>query len=509
MIDALPTTLTELYLAAVTHFDKEHFRKFDRHSSEEATKKLQSLAFKGIEPMQLIFDNASFDEEMKQSGLLNSLCNPYSQVQTQFCFIHLTIQEFLAAKHVIESFHPQEIKEFISSHINSGKWHLVLQFIAGLLGKEIKILKKDRCEVKDCVLAFAESFHFTCEDGVFHVAKSYTLLLIIKCLREVEDEEIVKEACETTAINDIVGLVEGGGPVMLTSSDWSAVFFVCKHMKKLKKLNLWLSELSEESYLNLLRLLERRCLEELVLDGSPSGTKGNIFKSLMESKCSLSHKHSKLVKLFFYKHDVTDEILSAMCEFFRNGHGISLKEVTLPRCKIRSHELSIFCQVLDDKLCPHLTHMNFGDNDIADEGLTELCHTLTKQKLLQLTELKLSVCSLTNECVPALCELLTDECCNLIDLSLSGNPGIKGEGLHILCKDALTKEHCKLVKLDLDWCSLKDEYIPDLHKTLQDEHCRLRKLSLYGNKFTEKGRKSIREIAAHEHCKTRGLEINT
>ena len=567
-IDALPTTLTDLYQAAVAHFGKEHFRKFDRHSSEEATKKLQSLAFKGIEPMQLIFDNALFDEEMKQSGLLNSLSNPYSQVQTQFCFIHLTIQEFIAAKHVIESFNPEEIKEFISSHLNNGKWHLVLQFIAGLLGKQIKMLKKDRREVKDCVLAFAESFELTSEDGVFYVDKSYTLLLIMKCLREVKDEEIVKEACKTTAINDIVGLAEGDGPVELSSGDWSAVFLVCKHMKNLKKLDLVPTEWSEECYLAFLRLLEQRCIEELVLGRSPSGTKRNIFKSLMKSKCSLNHEHSKLVKLFLSNHDVTDEILSAMCEFFRNGHGICLKVLTLYECKISSHDLSIFCQVVDDKLCPHLTYLGFGGNNIADEGLTELCRTLTKRKLLKLTQLDLSGCSLTNECVPALCELLTNECCNLIGLTLGSNPGIKDEGLHILCKDALTKEHCKLeklglghcsltddclpelcnalqdehckltwlelsrskitdkglhmlcelaltkehcklVELDLSGCSLTDDCIPDLGKTLQDEHCRLKELDLYGNKFTEKGKKSIHEIAAHEHCKTRGLEILT
>ena len=47
-------------------------------------------------------------------------------------------------------------------------------------------------------------------DGVFDVTKNYTSLLIMKCLREVEDEEIVKEACETTAINDIVDLRYGG-----------------------------------------------------------------------------------------------------------------------------------------------------------------------------------------------------------------------------------------------------------------------------------------------------------
>ena len=253
-IESLPTTLTDLYQAAVTHLDENHFRKVGGQSSEEAIKKLQSLAFKGIEPMQLIFDSKSFDEQMKQSGLLNSLSNPHSQAQTQFCFVHLTIQEFLAARHVIET--PEEMEEFIFSHIKSSKWHLVLQFIAGLLGKEIKMFQKDR--YKDCVLAFAKSFELTSEDGEFGVTKNYTSLLIMKCLREVEDEEIVKEACETTAINDIVGLRYYGGPVSLTSSDWSAVSLVCKHMKNLKKLCLGLYDLSEESYLEVLRLLEKK-----------------------------------------------------------------------------------------------------------------------------------------------------------------------------------------------------------------------------------------------------------
>ena len=94
-------------------------------------------------------------------------------------------------------------------------------------------------------------------------------------------------------------------------------------------------------------------------------------------------------------------------------------------------------------------------------------------------------------------------------MSLKRNTGIKDKGLHILCKDALTKEHCKLERLDLIGCSLTDECIPDLGKTLQDEHCRLKELDLCGNKFTEKGRKSIHEIEAHGHCKTRGLKILT
>ena len=245
-------------------------------------------------------------------------------------------------------------------------------------------------------------------------------------------------------------------------------------MKNLKKLYLGLDDLSEESYLEVLRLLEQRCVEELRLDRPLSVTTGNIFKTLMKSKCSLNHEHSKLIKLYISRHNVTDEILSTMCEFFRNGHAICLKELSLFNCEISSRKLSILCEVLDNKLCPELTYLGITHNEIAVEGLTKLFKT-TKQKLLKLTKLDLWNCSLTNECVPALCELLRNECCNLIDLTLRDNRGINDEGLRILCEHALTNEHCKLEKLDLRYCSLTDDCFPELCNVLQHKHCRLLK----------------------------------
>ena len=502
--DVLPTTLTELYEAGVKHFDKYHFRKLDALSDKKATEELQLLAFKAIEPMQLIFDQELFDEQMKQSGLLNCLSNPYSQAQKQFCFIHLTIQEFLAARHVTQTFSPEEIEEFILSHIESGKWHLVLQFIAGLLGKKIRMFQED-C-YKDCVLAFAKRFKLTSEDGVYIVASDDASLLIMRCLREVQVEEIAKEACETTAINDIIAL-DCLDAFLLPSSDWSAFFYVFEHMKNLKKLDLLESFLGEESYLEVLRLLEQRCVEELSLSAPTSGSAGNIFKALiknMQTKCSLNHKQcSKLIKLFINKHDLTDENLLSMCEFFKNGHAVCLKELHLRNCEIRSHEsLTSLCEVLDSKLCPELINLDLGINFIGDEGLTFLCRTLTKQKLLKLD---IGLCSLTNECLTVLCELLRNDCCNLTYLRLNYNPGINDKGLSILCELALTKEDCKLVELDLEGCLLTDKCIPDLRKTLQDEHCKINKLNL--SEFTNEGKKSILEIATHENCKARGLKI--
>ena len=576
---ALPTTLTELYQAAITHFDKHHYRKLLGQSSEEAMKKLQLLAYDGIEPRKLIFDNGLFDERMKNSGLLNSLSNPYSQAQTQFCFIHLTIQEFLAAKHVTETFTQEEIKEFITSHIESGKWHLVLQFIAGLLGK--------KNDYKGCVLAFAESF--IVKDDTLDLRDNPLPLLVLKCLREADDEDIAKEACETTAMNDVVSLRRTNmskfsmmrryvgfeqsyvkGQLDLTSSDWAAVTFVCKHMKKLTRINFNLLVMVKECYLEVYKFLQQRCIKQLTLSSLyDKDAAKDLFEALMESKCALKHEHtcSKLVELNILSFDVTNECLSIMCELFKNGHASCLEKLSLRSCKITSLErMSILCKVLDSTLCPELTYLELSSNDLDDQDVTVLCNGL-KQNLFNLTQLFLDGCKLTKDCIPSLCELLEDERCNLTVLSLLANQGITDEGLRTLCtsaltsehckltvlflddcsltdecipylcraledkrckltvlslaanksigddglgelcKNALTKEHCKLAKLHLFVCSLTDKCIPKLREALQDEHCELKELCLGGNKFTEEGRASLREIEAHENCKDRGLKF--
>ena len=131
----LPTTLTELYEAALKYFRKYHDQNQDKECYEKVLKKLQQLAFNGMKNDTLVFSDL-IDEEMKKSGLLDCSSNPIFGIQTQVCFIHLTVQEFLAAKHIIETKEPEDIKKFISPHVKDGKWHLVLQFLAGLLGRK-------------------------------------------------------------------------------------------------------------------------------------------------------------------------------------------------------------------------------------------------------------------------------------------------------------------------------------------------------------------------------------
>ncbi len=149
-----------------------------------------------------------------------------SLVKTQFCFIHLTIQEFLAARHVTETFSPADIKKFISNNLRSHQWHLVLQFIAGLLGKK-KTMSDS--EYKDCIMVFAEGFKQTHDT----MELNYNRVFGMKCLRERGHKGIAKDVCKTTGIKDVSALYSGHDNI--SPSDWEAVTFVCKHMENLSR----------------------------------------------------------------------------------------------------------------------------------------------------------------------------------------------------------------------------------------------------------------------------------
>jgi hypothetical protein len=97
--------------------------------------KLKEVAKKGICDGQLIFERTSRDEfgDLANCGLFNKL--PDKQ-RNLFCFLHLTLQEFLAASKVVDDM--DKVVQFLDEHVNDPKWHLVIQFVAGLVGDKIR-----------------------------------------------------------------------------------------------------------------------------------------------------------------------------------------------------------------------------------------------------------------------------------------------------------------------------------------------------------------------------------
>mgnify|MGYP002803517157 CR=1 FL=1 len=485
---AVPTTLTELYQNAVEHVGKYHTRNKEQNSmSHEVLTKLERLAFLGMEKGRLVFGQGLFDEQMKKSGLLNSWCNPIFPLQTQFSFVHLTIQEFLAARHATKTFTPAEIGEFIFSHIKGDKWHLVLQFIAGLLGKKIKIFD----EYYQCFLAFAESF-WVCEGRI--MIDSYSPnQCILKCLKEVDDEDISKSVFETNSVSDDVNLCFVFGSETLL--DLAVATFALKHMKNTATF-LTLNE-SAASLERMLEIVQKRCLHELMIKLLDDFCLEDVFSALMKLDCSLNHNHTKLTVLKIVRSSKIDTVSWNMREFFKNGHANQLEVFGLSGSKINCREMSKLFEALNNGLCRKLTLLELAEVEISDESV--LWDTLC-EGLCNVATLKIENCSLTHRGIPNMCRALQDERCQLTILSLSHNK-IEDEGLQIMCKEALTKKNCKLTDLDLGDCSLSKDCIPSLIKALLNKDCKLISLILDGNPIGNKGAAMLfKDGLSNESC---------
>ena len=150
----LPTKLTEIYSIAIKIFFCRHNEQY-RYSETDCDQfvckqfhelpsrvqgvfeRLGKIAFEGIEKGKLIFGPGEV-QGLEDCGLLHRLPDragpsPFAPREQQFCFTHLTVQEFMAAKHLTDTLNDEELRTFVSDKIRDGKWAVVTQFIAGLL----------------------------------------------------------------------------------------------------------------------------------------------------------------------------------------------------------------------------------------------------------------------------------------------------------------------------------------------------------------------------------------
>ena len=147
----VPRTMTELYKRAIRIIlwdhnpayktkpkRKDYFKAKLPEDLKCTLDKLKTLAKTGIEKRELIFEIEPENEfhAMMNCGLFNSLPNDELHY---YCFLHLTIQESLAALELIDKIScPKDVESFLSTHVADAKWHLVIQFFAGLLADKFR-----------------------------------------------------------------------------------------------------------------------------------------------------------------------------------------------------------------------------------------------------------------------------------------------------------------------------------------------------------------------------------
>ncbi|XP_068741528.1 nucleotide-binding oligomerization domain-containing protein 1-like [Montipora capricornis] len=219
--DTLPTRMTDIYAMVVKIFFFKHNRQSNAQGNlkdymylpfnklpndhKEIFKRLGGIAFEGVKQGRLLFESGEVSG-LEDCGLLHRLPDAKSRFneppKAQYCFTHLTVQEFFAAKHLAKSLNKRELENFVSEHINDGAWQMVLQFVAGLLACDqktkssssdifIKLLpmlteeKSEREMMDDSLLP--ETKTLTCWPASYE--DQQLAVNLCKCLYEIDDEK--------------------------------------------------------------------------------------------------------------------------------------------------------------------------------------------------------------------------------------------------------------------------------------------------------------------------------
>ncbi|KAJ7384927.1 positive regulation of MHC class I biosynthetic process [Desmophyllum pertusum] len=408
----LPTKLTQIYKKATKLFFYKHNKQFrDKSLSrkdiesddlppevEEKFKRLREIAFNGIKERRLIFGSNEV-QGLEDSDLFHRLpdrqTGPFKH-EAQFCVIHLTMQEFFAAKHVTDTMSEAELRRFVSDHIEKDEWHVVMQFVAGLLGDRDELSIEIFTDLLPVITEQVtkqedddseEPHTLTCWPTY---DQKHLTMTLIKCIFEVNElDSVVQSKLEQIGFN-AVDLSDCD----LTPVDSAAVVHVFKNVKQISHMNL---------RDNLIGTLS--CLE--------------IQKLLVNSNCKLNSLNLSR------NYAITAKGIKHLSEALANSN-----------CKLNILDLS--------------------DNRISDEGIKHLSKALTnsncKLRILDLSDNH----EITDEGIKHLFEALTNSNCKLSRLNLCVNETITDEGIKHL-SDALTNSNCKLSSLNLSANKITDE----------------------------------------------------
>ena len=143
-------TLTEIYRLHVAIMLRERHRSFKDqeiekgyHFKPELPGELQNdLIRLAKNAKNALDDNWSLAFELNKDSSSLKDCGLLEMVDDKdrclYSFPHPMIQEYLAAVHIFDVVELENLSECLGRKVEEARWHLVIQFLAGLIGRELK-----------------------------------------------------------------------------------------------------------------------------------------------------------------------------------------------------------------------------------------------------------------------------------------------------------------------------------------------------------------------------------